>query len=48
MALQAVFDVDFKNGLTFVEIAPGATVDELRGKTGTAFKVSGGLKEITI
>ncbi|KAJ3728678.1 hypothetical protein C8R42DRAFT_693834 [Lentinula raphanica] len=36
----AVFDVDRKNGgLTLVDIADGATIEELRAKTGCDFKV---------
>lgn len=34
----AVFDVD-SEGLTLTELAPGVTVDELKGKTGCVFKV---------
>jgi 3-oxoacid CoA-transferase len=43
-----VFDVDFNSGLTLIEIAPGVTVDELKSKTGAAFKVSDNLKEINV
>jgi 3-oxoacid CoA-transferase subunit B/3-oxoadipate CoA-transferase beta subunit len=36
-----VFDVDRKgSGMTLIELAPGATVDEIRGKTEAAFSVS--------
>ncbi|KAF2012031.1 3-oxoacid CoA-transferase [Aaosphaeria arxii CBS 175.79] len=35
-----VFDVDFTNGLTLVEIADGVTVDEVRAKTDAEFKVA--------
>ncbi|CBY02322.1 similar to succinyl-CoA:3-ketoacid-coenzyme A transferase [Plenodomus lingam JN3] len=33
-----VFDVDFTNGLTLIELADGVTVDEVRSKTGADFK----------
>jgi 3-oxoacid CoA-transferase len=35
---QCVFDVDFTNGLTLVELADGVTVEEVRAKTGAEFK----------
>ncbi|MDB5571769.1 MAG: succinyl-CoA--3-ketoacid-CoA transferase [Hyphomicrobiales bacterium] len=40
-----VFQVDHKgsDGLTLVELAEGVTVDEIKGKTGAAFKVAPGL-----
>jgi acyl CoA:acetate/3-ketoacid CoA transferase beta subunit len=34
---QCVFDVDFTNGLTLVELADGVTVEEVRAKTGAEF-----------
>ena len=41
-----VFQVDKpgQDGLTLIDMAPGVTVDELRTKTGAAFKVQEGLK----
>ncbi|KAJ9292906.1 hypothetical protein DTO271G3_8353 [Paecilomyces variotii] len=39
-----VFDVDFTDGLTLVEIADGVTVDEVRAKTEAPFKVADDLK----
>lgn len=39
-----VFDVDFKEGLTLVEIADGVTVDEIRAKTEPPFRVADDLK----
>jgi len=39
-----VFDVDFKEGLTLVELAEGVTVDEVRAKTDAPFKVADDLK----
>jgi 3-oxoacid CoA-transferase len=41
---QGVFDVDFNEGLTLVEIADGVTVDEIRAKTEAPFKVADDLK----
>lgn len=35
-----VFDVDFTNGLTLIELADGVTVEEVRSKTEAPFKVS--------
>ncbi|OAX80798.1 hypothetical protein ACJ72_04865 [Emergomyces africanus] len=35
-----VFDVDFTNGLTLIELADGVTVDEVRAKTEAPFKVA--------
>ena len=34
-----VFDVDFTNGLTLIELASGVTVDEVRSKTEADFLV---------
>ena len=34
-----VFDVDFTDGLTLVEIAEGVTVDEIQSKTEAEFRV---------
>ncbi|KAJ5631232.1 Succinyl-CoA:3-ketoacid coenzyme A transferase 1 [Penicillium longicatenatum] len=39
-----VFDVDFTDGLTLVEIADGVTVEEITAKTEAPFKVSDDLK----
>ncbi|KAJ5810023.1 Succinyl-CoA:3-ketoacid coenzyme A transferase 1 [Penicillium pulvis] len=39
-----VFDVDFTDGLTLVEIADGVTVEEVTSKTEAPFKVSDDLK----
>lgn len=41
---QCVFDVDFANGLTLVELAEGVTVEEVKSKTEAAFKVADDLK----
>lgn len=40
----AVFDVDFTEGLTLIEIAEGVTVDEVKSKTDAPFKVADNLK----
>ncbi|KAK6357156.1 hypothetical protein TWF718_001481 [Orbilia javanica] len=40
----AVFDVDFKEGLTLIEIAEGTSVEHLRTVTEPEFKVSDNLK----
>lgn len=42
----AVFDVDYKKGLTLIEIAPGISIDEVKSKTGAPFNISPNLKEI--
>lgn len=42
--LQCVFDVDFTEGLTLVELADGVTVDEVRSKTGAEFKEAAEIK----
>ncbi|KAJ4347225.1 uncharacterized protein N0V89_011164 [Didymosphaeria variabile] len=39
-----VFDVDFTEGLTLIEVADGVTVDEVRSKTGADFKVADPVK----
>ncbi|PVH94388.1 3-oxoacid CoA-transferase [Periconia macrospinosa] len=39
-----VFDVDFSEGLTLIELADGVTVDEVRSKTGADFKVADHVK----
>jgi 3-oxoacid CoA-transferase len=41
---QAVFEVDFTNGLTLIEHAEGVTVDEIKSKTEAPFQVSENLK----
>lgn len=40
---QCVFDVDFTDGLTLIEVADGVTVDEVKSKTEAPFKVSDNL-----
>ncbi len=40
-----VFEVDETSGLILVEVAPGATVEEIRAKTGCAITVSENLKQ---
>ena len=44
--LQGVFDVDFTNGLTLIEISEGVTVDEIESKTEAPFKVAENLKSM--
>ncbi|KKY26895.1 putative succinyl-3-ketoacid-coenzyme a transferase [Phaeomoniella chlamydospora] len=39
-----VFDVDFTNGLTLIELADGVTVEEVRSKTEAPFNVSDDIK----
>lgn len=39
-----MFDVDFTDGLTLIEIADGVTVDEVKSKTDAPFKVADDLK----
>ncbi|KAA8566385.1 hypothetical protein EYC84_008958 [Monilinia fructicola] len=39
-----VFDVDFTNGLTLIEISDGVTVDEIKSKTDAPFTVADDLK----
>ncbi|KAH8725521.1 hypothetical protein GQ44DRAFT_749566 [Phaeosphaeriaceae sp. PMI808] len=39
-----VFDVDFAEGLTLVELADGVTVEEVRSKTGAEFKEAAEIK----
>ena len=36
----AVFEVDEKEGLTLTELAPGASVEQVRAKTGCPFRVA--------
>jgi len=41
-----VFTVDRKNGgLTLIELMPGATLEEVKAKTGADFKVVPNLRE---
>lgn len=45
----AVFEVDRKAGkLTLTELMPGATLEEVKAKTGAAFDVSPNLKTAKI
>ncbi|KPI34946.1 Succinyl-CoA:3-ketoacid coenzyme A transferase 1, mitochondrial [Cyphellophora attinorum] len=39
-----VFDVDFTDGLTLIELADGVTVDEIKSKTEAPFKVAENIK----
>jgi len=39
-----VFDVDFTNGLTLIELAEGVTVEEVKSKTEAPFTVSDDIK----
>lgn len=41
-----VFDVDFTNGLTLIELAEGVTVDEVRAKTEAQFSVADNVGKI--
>lgn len=41
-----VFDVDFTEGLTLVEIADGVTIDEVKAKTEAPFKIADDVKPI--
>lgn len=43
----AVFDVS-PAGLELIELAPGATVDQVRARTEPGFKVSGAVREMTL
>jgi 3-oxoacid CoA-transferase len=40
----AVFDVDFTEGLTLIEVADGVTINEVKAKTEAPFKVTDDLK----
>jgi len=42
----AVFTIDRKGGagMTLIELAPGVTVDEVKGKTEAKFSVAKGLQ----
>lgn len=39
-----MFDVDFTNGLTLIELADGVTVEEVKSKTEAPFKVADEVK----
>lgn len=39
-----MFDVDYTDGLTLIEVAEGVTVDEIKAKTDAPFKVADDLK----
>ena len=39
-----VFDVDFTDGLTLVELADGVTVDKIRANTGAPFRLADEIK----
>lgn len=41
-----MFDVDWIDGLTLVEVADGVTVDEVKSKTEAPFKVADNLKSM--
>lgn len=44
-----MFDVDRAGGkLTLSELMPGATVEEVRAKTGAEFTVKEGIQEVSI
>ena len=43
----AVFDVSAQ-GLTLIELAPGAKLEDVRARTEPAFQVSGSLREMTL
>jgi 3-oxoacid CoA-transferase len=40
-----VFSVDSEQGITLLELAPGATVEQVREKTGCPVKIAGDLKQ---
>lgn len=44
--LQCVFDVDFTNGLTLIELADGVTVEEVKSKTEAPFSVAEDVKSM--
>lgn len=45
-AMQAVFEIDRKAGkMTLIELMPGATLEEVKAKTGAKFEVGAGIEE---
>ena len=42
--VQCVFDVDFTDGLTLIEMAEGVTVNEIKAKTEAPFNVADDVK----
>lgn len=45
----AVFEIDRKAGkMTLKELMPGATLDEVKAKTGAPFEVAEGLQEVQV
>jgi len=44
--MQCVFDVDFTDGLTLIELADGVTVEEVKSKTEAPFKVAADVKSM--
>lgn len=43
---QAVFEIDRKAGkMTLTELMPGATLDEVKAKTGAKFEIGPGVEE---
>lgn len=45
----AVFEIDRKSGImTLTEVMPGATLEEIKAKTGAKFKVSPNLKQVEL
>jgi 3-oxoacid CoA-transferase len=48
LSVKAVFDVDFTDGLTLIEIADGVTVDEVKAKTDAPFTVADDLKPMLV
>ena len=39
-----MFDVDFTDGLTLIELADGVTVEEIKEKTEAPFRVANDIK----
>jgi acyl CoA:acetate/3-ketoacid CoA transferase beta subunit len=45
-ATQAVFEIDRKAGkMTLIELMPGATLEEVKAKTGAKFEIGAGIEE---
>lgn len=44
--IQCVFDVDFTNGITLVELADGVTVEDIKAKTEASFSVAEEVKSM--